>query len=543
MKKYMPVAAAIIIILQFFLHPAQLKGQEENTAVGPEINIGIYSTIEGSGGYYFESSNFHGGFDAWANAYVNGKLGKNVSFFADIGVSLVSAERKDMGDYPFKIKDDITNPDFETATVKVYSQPLGYFPYTYNSAWGGFVFSLKKLSSASGATIGWPDTPAIGFNLLSEIRGSAFNDFFHWSIGRTRHEAGSVIEGNGLALNCTAQPFFGYDVQLNIRPWLQLYSVSGFLEYFSSDGIKKSAETFQNIFTLTMLTGRYKEYVQIDAGSSAVSPKRFELGYFFPLTFPLLYQNFVGDFDNLTMFGNIKLQYPNIGFIWFSLFIDEVQFEKAFFTLDREMYAYQAGLQYLPNFISSSLFTVSYTKIEPYCYTHQKTMVPWYNQPMEQAYTNHGHGLGHYLPPNSDEVKILFDTKALPDLALKAQYQMIRHGADYGLSMVDGSSYLSELQESARSTNPALRKFFLHDGAYQWLHIAKVGAAWNLSQLPFSLSLYGEVGAVISYFTNTNENANSGAAHPYSVIDTSEYPKSTGIIVNLGVKISPQKIK
>jgi hypothetical protein len=117
---------------------------------------------------------------------------------------------------------------------------------------------------------------------------------------------------------------------------------------------------------------------------------------------------------------------------------------------------------------------------------------------------------------------------------------MIRHGADYGSGEVDGSSLLSELDPDGRSgSNPILKRFFLHDGAYQWNHIIKAGVEWNLPKLP--IALYGEAGVVISYFTNIEEAANvTGDAHPYFMIDTSEYPKSTGFVVKLGVKIYPR---
>jgi len=122
------------------------------------------------------------------------------------------------------------------------------------------------------------------------------------------------------------------------------------------------------------------------------------------------------------------------------------------------------------------------------------------------------------------------------DLVTHLQYQMIRHGADYGSGEVDGSSLLSELDPDGRGSNLILRRFFLHDGAYQWMHIIKAGLEWNLPKLP--VALYGEAGVVISYFTNIEEEANvTGSAHPYFVIDTPEYPKSTGFIIKIGVKV------
>jgi hypothetical protein len=253
-------------------------------------------------------------------------------------------------------------------------------------------------------------------------------------------------------------------------------------------------------------------------------PKRFELGYLFPLTFPLLYQNNIGDFDNLALFGNIKLQYSELGFLWFSLFIDEINFEKDFFHLDRQMYAFQTGLRCLIPFITFASLTASYTKIEPYCYTHQKIKVPWYDNPMEQAYTNHGYGLGYYLPPNSDEIKIVFEAMPTFYTSYNVQFQFIHHGAEYGDHIVDGSSYASELKESDRSADPALRKDFLHDGAYQSLIVIKTGVRHSLKKVPFELLL--NIGMVFSYWKNNG-----------IILDNAQYPSRTGIIAETGARI------
>jgi len=524
----------LCILFLFLLLPNQANTQENAKKIS--IDLAVSLDLNGAGAYYFEQSRFNGGFDTWMNMRVYGNLGSSVSYFADIGVALLYAKREYMGSWPIKMGSDERWTD---ERVDVYSYPLGYFPYTYRSSWGGFIFPLKKLDS--GGMTGWPDATSIGINLLCEVAGTALNDALLWRIGRNNLEVAGMVEGSSLVLNKAAQPFFSFDIQIKPFSWFSLYSLTGILEYFDSKGIQDSAETFQNAFSVAMISANYKEYFQIDLGSSVVWPKRFELAYLFPLTFPLLYQNFTGDFDNVGLFANIKLQYPKVGFLWFSLFIDEINFESNFFHLDREMYAFQVGLRYFLPFLPSSSLTLSYTKVEPYCYTHQKVKVPWYDSPIEQAYTNHGYGLGYYLPPNSDEIKIVFATKLKHDIDLNAQFQMIRHGADYGDSMVDGSSFVSELNGSGRSSNPALRKYFLHDGAYQWTYIIKTGVKWTLPKLP--ITLFGEAGMVFSYFTNIAGAANSGSSSPYSVIDTSEYPQSTGFIVNIGCKLVLDNLK
>jgi hypothetical protein len=114
---------------------------------------------------------------------------------------------------------------------------------------------------------------------------------------------------------------------------------------------------------------------------------------------------------------------------------------------------------------------------------------------------------------------------------------MIRHGAEYGSSAVDGSSLLSELDPQERSEKWQLRKYFLKDGAYQWMHIIKVGGEHTFKQvalLPFTGFL--EVGFVFSYFTNI-DNPFNGDPQRYRIVDTPEYPKSTAFIVNLGIRL------
>jgi hypothetical protein len=490
------------------------------------INIGVHSNFDGSGAVYFENGEVYGGFDEWVNAHINGDIGEYISYSFSIGVSLLAANRPYLGKYQ-------TNVDSQDS-FDVYGAPLGYFPYTYRSQWDGFVFPITALNAAGPS--GWPDNLSIGFSLLCEISGSAFNDALTWSLGRRNREIAGMVEGGSLVLNKFAQPFFGIELSFSPFPWFGVSSLVGMLEYFDSQGIQESSKTFQNAFSVSMVEFNYLNYFHIDVGATAVWPKRFELGYLFPLLSPLLYQNNIGDFDNIGLFGSVKLQKPGLGFLWASLFIDEINFEKDFFTLDREMYALQAGMRVSLPILAFTSLVISYTKIEPYCYTHHKTNVPWYNAPMEEASMNHGYGLGYYLPPNSDELKVLFQTMLNISTTLNAQFQMIRHGADYGTRAVDGSSYLSELGGD-RSENPMLRKFFLHDGAYQWFYILKAGVKHKLRNLPLELSL--ESGIVFSYWTDINASPNDGSSHPFQITDNVNYPKRTGIIAHIGIKIFP----
>jgi hypothetical protein len=160
----------------------------------------------------------------------------------------------------------------------------------------------------SGGPNGWPDTPSVGFSLLCEISGSAFDDTLFWSLGRKKREWAAMDQGSSLVLNEAAQPFFGVELSFQPFPWFGFSSLTGMLEYFNANGIQTSSQTFQNAFSLSSVYFDPAKFFHIEFGTSSVWPKRFELGYLFPLTDNMLYQNNIGDFDNIGFFGNIKLK-------------------------------------------------------------------------------------------------------------------------------------------------------------------------------------------------------------------------------------------
>ncbi|MDR2923299.1 MAG: hypothetical protein LBU85_08165 [Treponema sp.] len=501
------------------------------------LNAGANLTMEGSLGLYPSFDERYFGTEIWLRFYLNGDLGSHVSweFSGEGGFFIVP--RKWLGNYNTYYRGFVDDSDgqYVNQNIDVYSEPLTHFPYAYKKRWDASIHPFGDLSGFAS----WPDSISGAYNLLSEISASFWEDRLSMRLGRLSHEWGSTSFGSSLGLNRMARPFLGIEAELSPFSWFSIATMTGVLEFFNTVGQKESGMTFQNAYSITMLQFKYKNYFFLDFGDVVIWPKRFELGYISPITNSIFYQNNVGDFDNMSMILNIKAQYPGLGNIWFSLFWDEAFWVPDWYELDRTMLGGQAGMSLSLPFLSFSSLIISYTRINPYCYTHNRNFNPWYGDLlMETSYTNNGVSLGYYIPPNSDELLFRFKTMPVKNLVTFLQYQMIRHGADYGSSEVDGSSLLSELDPDGRSTKPILKRFFLHDGAYQWMHIIKAGVEWNLPKLP--IALYGEAGAVISYFTNTEEAANAGAAHPYSVIDTAEYPKSTSFIIKIGVKVFPR---
>ncbi|MCL2174757.1 MAG: hypothetical protein FWB73_01810 [Treponema sp.] len=501
------------------------------------MNVGLTADIEGS--ISAGADNFYYGFEIWPGAYVNGDLGRFFSYDIKIKAGLMRVPRLELGEYNtyydgFAAGGGYTPDEYRNDVIKVYSEPLTHFPYSHRKKWDGSVFHLSNLSSF----VDWPESLAGGYSLPAEITASFLDDKLILRLGRITREWGSASFGSSLALNQSARPFLAFEAEFNPVPWFSISTMTGGLEYYNQEGIKISSGVFQNMFSVTMLQFRIKNYLVFEFIDGVVYPKRFEIGYIAPIVSNFFFQNNIGDFDNLAMTLSLKGQIPGIASLWISFFIDEMDLTEDMLTLDRQMLSLQAGLNFPLPFLSFTSLKISYTRINPYCYTHNRNFNPWYSDRMETHYVNNGVGLGYYLPPNSDELLVKFETMPIRTITTSLQYQMIRHGANYGSSAVDGSNLRSELDPHDRNNNAVLKRFFLRDGAYQWNHIIKAGIEWSLTKAP--ITLYTEAGVVISYFTNINGRANSGTISDYARINTPEYPESTAAIVKLGVKVYPQ---
>lgn len=513
------------------------ENDDSKTGIHLSAEIGLKNETTLSGGYYFQDKDFEWGEDSWFIGHLNGDLGNHFSYGYTIQGGIVRSPRENLGPYYpyYEGYHDDEYPDELNTLVTTYSQPLTYFPYTYKKGWSKAVWSVKEIDNSSH--LGWPKDVSIGYSMEPELGGTFINDHIRLRIGRLDREWGAMATGSSLILNQSAMPFLAFDGTAELFSWLSLSTITGILEF---DYSRKNPETVQNAYSATMMELNH-QYFHADFGSIALWPKRFELGYSFPDVFNFLSQGGSGDFDNVSAFINLKGRYPGIGDLWFSFFLDEINPEKKLFELDRSMYAYQGGAKVNLPWLPFASLTLSYTKIEPYTYSHQRIQVPWYGEAwMETAYVNNGMGIGYYLPPNSDEVRLRFETMPAMAAQLHFQYQMIRHGADHGPHSVDGSSYLSQLDPSSRSEKLVLRKYFLQDGAYQWQHILKVGGTYSLAGKNIPVEFFGEAGVIFSYYTDIEDGkANTGSAYTYSVIDTEAYPKTTGIILTLGFRIWP----
>jgi len=509
-------------------------------------DIGIAMDSLNSGAYYQEDKKTYLGTDTWGTLFFKGDVGEQFSFVVDFSAGIMKAHRGVLGtgdSYATELAEEEAERGYVNRELTIYSQPKAFFPYTYQKRWDGFIFSPGNLS-ASGMEP-WPEGLSIGPSMLAEMTGSAFGDMLLLRFGRFQREWGAMIPGSSIAFNAAARPFLGVELLFNPAPWFAFSSLTGVLEYYNTAGISDSSMTFQNAFSIQQIEVNYGNNFHLDFGSTVIWPKRFELGYLFPLLDNFFYQNFIGDHDNMGIYMNIRGRYPGLGSIWFSFFMDEMEISsmKSAFKLDRHMFAYQTGIQTVISGLPFASISLSYTKVEPYNYTHTRNFMPWYGEnTMDTSYTNNGVCLGYYLPPNSDEVKLRVDVPLWFKTAGHFQYQLIRHGADYGSQQVDGSSLISELDPVGRGDKPSLGKSFLKDGAYQWMHIIKIGGEYKFGSLP--LTIFGDMGIAYSYFTTISQEKYDkyhptlpdGEGQPRSSA-TGDYFKSTAYILTLGFRV------
>jgi hypothetical protein len=503
---------------------------------GGSADIGVRTDLLAGAGFYPEAK---AAGENWLIAYMRGDIGPQVSYAYTLAGSLfLVAGRDRLGSYDTYYKGFEDNPlNNINQTINVYGQPWGYFPFTYQKRWDSSVWNWEKVDNSG--QIGWPEGVSIGYSIQPEIAWSTPSERLRLHFGRTEREWGAMTERSSLILNRTALPFTAVDATLKLLDGFYLSTLTGILEYDTERGLTDNS--FQNAFSLTMLEFNYKNYFHVDLGSTSVWAKRFELGYLFPDPVSFLYQGAIGDYDNVAAFLNLKGTVPGLGKLWFSLFLDEINPEKDIFEMDRAMYAWQAGIAAPLPMLPFAQIKLSYTKIEPYAYTHTRNIMPWYGDtPMERAYVSRGMGLGSYLPPNTDELLLRFEASPAKKTHAHVQYQMIRHGADHGAYAVDGSSLFSELDSSGRSEKAVLRKYFLQDGAYQWMHIFKVGVEHTFApKTAVPVRIFAETGIVLSYYTCIDGPANSGTPSSYRMVDTAEYPKSTAFLATIGIRIFP----
>ncbi len=570
-----------------------LSYRKEGDVLGVPVSIEVndYFNTELSAGFYNNNDLNSFAFNIYNLADFSGDLGEHISYRNQTFLGATKVPLTKVGEYNIGYwysstynnpkdfdssepkPDDINNYEYRCTqsprTINIFKN-YAYLPYSYNKFWDGSTYEFEDGINAGGLGP-WPYKASLAFGMKGEIRGVFLNDIVEVAAGRINREWAGMEDGASLVLNANARPFFAGELILRPFKWLSLKSMTGVLEMPNrgdmlsnafypvdedgkdtrsdmeknnyNDDEYKDYHYFQNAFSIAELDLDFK-YVHLDFGSSCVWPKRFELGYSFPLIDRVVYQNDVGDYDNLALFGNMKIRYPGVGYGWFSFYLDELNaFLTKFWKNTRAMYAFQLGGKLaLPQAVPYGNFSFRYTRVEPYCYTHQSINgTPWYAGYINENYSNNGYPIGYYLQPNSDEILLKLDCKPDANSTSAFQYQLIRHGADFGDKSIPGSNLYSELPRRGRGE---LRKNFLFDGAYEWSHIWALSGSYKINtKLPMKVSL--TAGVVYDYFTSIEGESVSiyECDDRFSVnednfyVNEGDYQSSVGGVVTLAITL------
>lgn len=504
---------------------------------------GYYST-----GLYSESDLNAMGYEGYDQISFIGDFGNFISYRTDGYVGLTKMPLKYLGQYD--IGTWLYHQSDDRRYIKTYANNA-VLPYAYHKYWDGSVYFLTRMD-ASGLE-GWPVEHALAFAMKGEIRGSFFEDNLQVSVGRNNREYAAMDSGSSLVLNADARPFLGADARFKLFDWLSLSTVTGVLEFPNQDYINDGAwylidddgnykdrvedyYFFQNAFSLTEVDIDLPS-LHFDFGSTCIWPKRFELGYAFPLIDRVVYQNNIGDYDNLALFGNLKYSISGLGSVWFSGYLDEINaFTTQFWKKTRAMFALQAGTKIALPVLPFTTLSLRYTKVEPYCYTHHGiNYTSWYDHYLNEAYMNNGEPLGYYLKPNSDEIHFRIESNPTSTLSWAMQYQLIRHGVDWGsrVGINTGNNIYSELRNHGRDE---LEKYFLRDGCYEWTNTLTLTGSYSFKINKLPVQIYGSAGYIYDYFTDINGEPGKDTA--YSKINTAEYSTKNGVVFTLGFKIN-----
>jgi hypothetical protein len=379
------------------------------------------------------------------------------------------------------------------------------FPYTMSRMWDGGVLSLKK----TDAYFAWPEDPSLGVGLQGELSGLFLDRMLQFRLGRLRRDWGSGTSGSSLFINAQSLPFIAADGVVSPLSWLDISFLTGVTEFYKNENQWPSQEEsfFINLISAVQFEFNPVRFIYFGIGGSAI----------------WLHQ------VNLAAFANLELRAPGLLKIWGSFFLDSLG---SFEAVNGNSYAYQAGIKTVVQWLPFGAFTFRYTKIEPYCYTDTYDGYNGKPLPSMTAFVSGGESLGYYMPPNSDELLLRLESMFLPDLRAHIQFQLIRHGADYGYGAIGGSSLTDRLANAGSSKN------FLYDGVYRWNSVIKVGGDFKFKAGNIPLSVFVETGFVSTSFTTNGAGPGIDAEH--DTFDDSVYRSGNGFIFSLGFRLFPR---
>ncbi len=301
-------------------------------------------------------------------------------------------------------------------------------PYRFFEPNEGFYLAL--LGSHLGASVTYPDKAGLGFDTYPEMALSLLDNRVQMRWGLINREWGW---GRGsLNLSGTARPFDAFEGSFRIADWLNYSYLTGTLTNWH-EAVK---DTTQNMFTTKRIELYLPAEVKLSLSETCLWIKRFELGYINPFMITTLYQNMLGDFDNMIAGGEFEWNIPG-GMntrLYGSMFVDEMNNLNPiyWFKQVRNIFSLQGGIETAVSFIPFTTVGFQYTRLEPFFYTHYATNYPTFAEAMDTSYQNKGVNLGYYLKPDSDEMSLSLSSIPNESLDTNLTVSYIRHSGQYG---------------------------------------------------------------------------------------------------------------
>jgi|GEM_PF-6082833 len=368
---------------------------------GLNVDSSLKDSLNNYKDYYFHN---------FINFYVQGDLSKFFSYFLSASINFARVGFNAFGQYDFTKQWDIFSSDV--------LEPSGTD--------GKF----KKLPTGL--------KPAFSTNIGIDLSAYFFENEKNHNIDqlgvrvmRYRRDYGSNLAS--LTLSKTARPFLG--VELMYRPIKEV----AFTHMFGSlDNWQKEDRdtdiTHQKLFNMQKLEYYPISQLYFSLSGAVVSSKKFELGYLVPMLYSMMYQNVIGDWDNVALEFEVFGIIPYVGKIGLSLFADEFAFSSIYYNvteMPRSQVAFSVFFQFPIPKAPFSNFNFQYTYISPFTYTHYPTLYPSSRLPVDTSWNHDNENLGYNLPPNSDEFLFSFFVYATSKIFLKTTYKFIRHGDSY----------------------------------------------------------------------------------------------------------------
>ncbi len=402
-----------------------------------------------------------------------------------------------------------------------------YLPYEFTKEWDSNHIWFGTPRTSDGTL----DYPTASYDIHEDIAAETDDSSVMVRLSRFRRDWG--MGSGSFSLSSTARPFVGFETVLRPSKYFAISGLVGSLTNWqkgsnekstvvtyvdnNGDGVADNKDTYfyysalsyQKMLGLQRMELFPFDWLTISATSTIVGAKRFELGYFSPLLFSVMYQNQLADIDNLAVQVDGQIVVPRIGKFYASFYADEMEITNLseLFTKARNMFALQGGAKIPLPWWSFATLTAQYSKIEPFVYAHYPTWYPDYRLRVDTSYTQDDENLGYYLPPNSDEFLVKLDMMPAPDWRLSLKYSFVRHGDNPGnkqgdlVIFGDVDKWLEyNWPDRTSKLDDYPDKSFLHDGIYDYNHIGNISVSWRPAsppmlfgaQIPIELSLgYG----------------------------------------------------